>query len=106
MSKPSTAQLRELAQAAGRPFEVAVAVLILSSLLVGLSPRLGFHPDTGCLFDYNESRTTLTKSIFNPVIEEECLELLVPRFREPALALVAAVKKYGSTRKSSEASCR
>jgi hypothetical protein len=93
----STAQLRELAQTAGRPFEVALAALMISSLLVGLNPRLGFHSDNGCLFDYNGGRHTLAGTIAKPRIEGDCLKLIKPRFREAASSLVEAVEKYHNT---------
>jgi hypothetical protein len=91
----STAQLRELAEAVGRPFEVAVAALLLSSLLVGLNPTLGFHSDTGCLFDYNGARDTFANTIAKPRIETDCLKLIRPKFRKAAVALVEAIEKYG-----------
>ena len=96
----STAQVREMAQAVGRPFEVGVAALMLSSLLVGLNPRLGFHADSGCLFDYNGARHTFASTIAKPRIEADCLKLVTPKFRDAASALVEAVEKYGNARQS------
>jgi hypothetical protein len=100
VSMVSTAQLREMAQSVDRPFEAAVAVLIVSSLLVGLNADLGFHPDSGCLFDYNGARHTLTNTIAKPRIEGDCLKLVKPRFKEAASALVEAVARYGDTQES------
>jgi hypothetical protein len=91
----STAQLRTLAHGVGRPFEVAVAALMLSSVLVGLNPQLHYHDDTGCLFDFNEDRYTFATTINRPRIEESCLKQVKPQFRKAASVLVEAVGRYG-----------
>ncbi|MBI1898509.1 MAG: hypothetical protein HYZ57_14740 [Acidobacteria bacterium] len=90
----STAGLREFAREANRPFEMAVADLIVSGALVAMNDDLGFHDDTGCLFDYHEDRRTIIGELRHPKVEAKCLKLMKPRFRPAAQALVQALAEY------------
>jgi len=90
----STYQLREFAARAEKPFEVAVAVVALASLLVGIAPRLVFHEDRGCLFDYNGSRVSLTETVRNPRIEATCMRLIPEQYRAAARAFVDVLSSF------------
>jgi len=90
----STQDLRRYAQEAGRPYEVAVGALLVAQALHVVSPRLGFHENTGCLFDYNEARDSLVDSIKSPMIEPSCLEKIPPAFRASAQALAQTLARY------------
>lgn len=90
----STYQLREFAAIAEKPFEVAVGVVALASLLVGISPRLGFHEDRGCLFDYNGSRVSLAETVRNPRIETSCMKLIPEQYRAAARAFVDVLSSF------------
>jgi hypothetical protein len=89
----STYDLRKYANMAGRPLEAAIGGVLLSILLVAINPKLGYHENAGCLFDFNEDRDTIVRSLREATIERRCLGLMRPEFREPAEAMVQALKK-------------
>jgi hypothetical protein len=88
----STADLRLYAEKAGRPFEAAVGALLVSALLVAVNGNLGYHDDTGCLFDYNESRVSLIDSLKAMQIEDSCLAVMTAEQRTAALAMLKVLK--------------
>jgi hypothetical protein len=90
----SSYDLRKYAAKAGRPFESAVVGLVVASVLTLLHRRLEFHPDRGCLFDYNEDRAGIVKILKDPRIEDSCLQKIPPPHRPAALALVEALRRY------------
>lgn len=99
--------LARLARKAGRPFAVAVAEIALSTLLVQIhdaaapngSETLEFHDEiTGCLFDFNEDRDTIVKSLRRLLIEPACQQKIRPKYRAASLAMVAALRDLGADR--------
>jgi hypothetical protein len=90
----SSAGLREYAKRAGRTFEYAVAGVILAQLMEALNPRLVFHEDRGCLFDFNEDREGIVKVLKNPRIDDVCLKRMKPERRATAQAMVEALRQY------------
>jgi len=90
----SSYQMREFAQRANRPFEVAVALVALSALLVGRNPKLDYHDDTGCLFDRNSKRESLINDIHNPSIDKRCLQRMKPIYRRSAEQFVRILTTY------------
>jgi hypothetical protein len=90
----SAFDLREYAHEAGRPFEVAVAQVMLAQLLVEIGPKVTFHEDRGCIFDFNESRVSIVRSIKETRIEPECLGKIAERYRGPAEKMVEALRNY------------
>jgi hypothetical protein len=90
----STAEMRRYATLAKRPFEAAVAGLVVASLLGAMNPRLDFHPDRGCIFDYHGDRESIVTTLRNPVLEDTCLERIKPALRETASQLVAALAAW------------
>jgi len=90
----STYELREFAKRARCPFESLVGIVVVAQLLVAMNwPRLGFHENRGCLFDYDEQRYTIAQKAKNATIEQKCLSFIRPRHRAAAAALVEALKK-------------
>jgi len=89
----SVADVRKFASEAGRPFEVGVGVLIVAALLVATNPVLEFHDDTGCVFDYNESRVSLVETIRELRIDDQCRKLLKRRELAALLAVIQVLKK-------------
>lgn len=89
----STTDLRDFANKAGRSFESAVACLLVTQLLAAMTPKLKFHADRGCLFDYNGSRKSLIDTLRNPAIEPACLAKMEPAIREAATSLVTAIRR-------------
>lgn len=86
-------QLDEFARSTKRPIDAFLMVLIASQLLVALSwPKLGFHEDRECIFDYDRNRTRLANKVINPKIEPECLDKIDAPYREAALAFVNLIK--------------
>jgi hypothetical protein len=90
----SAYELREFAQEASRPFEAAIAFIAIAELLIALNRRLDFHDDRGCLFDYNQSRISLVPALKEPHIEEGCLRLIAPSYREAAVTLMKVLRAY------------
>jgi hypothetical protein len=91
----SSYQLHEFARDTGWPFEAFLAKIIVSQLLVAIMwPKFGFHPDTGCLFDFDESRVSLKDKVKDPHVEPGCLELMDPVYRPAALAFVDLLRSY------------
>jgi hypothetical protein len=90
----STCDLRKYAARAGRPFESAVVGLVVAEVLTLLHRRLEFHPDRGCLFDYNEDRAGIVKVLKDPRIEDSCLQKIPLAHRPAAVALVEALRQY------------
>jgi len=85
----STHDLREYAERTGRPFETFLACLIIAQVLVALFyPKLGFHDDRGCLFDYNADRVSLMKKGRDLRIEEECQNSIPKSYRPAAQVLM------------------
>lgn len=89
----SVADVRKFALEAGRPFEVGVAVLIVTAILVATTAALEFHDDTGCVFDYNESRVSLVETIRELQIDDQCKKRLKRREFEALLEIIQALKK-------------
>ncbi len=96
----STYGMYDYARQARRPFEAAVAGIVVAQLLVALDyPALGFHPEVrGCLFDFNEERDTIVRSLRRARIEPECLAKIQPRYRAAAEAMTAALRAYDGPR--------
>ena len=91
----STYGLHEYSEQSGRPFEAILAGIAISRLLIALSPKLIYHrPSKGCLFDLHADRDSIVKSITSCYIEPECKKLIKSDLREPAEALVEALKNY------------
>ena len=91
----STYELRRYAHKAERSFEVAVASIVISSLLAAINPKLDFHDQTrGCLFDNNKKRPTIVRSLVNLMIEPACMKLMKPKYRAVATAMVEALRTY------------
>jgi hypothetical protein len=93
----STYDLRSFAQETKKPFELFLASIIIAQVLVAQfgSRGLGFHHDNrGCLFDFNENRTSIMDLVGKVQIEKACLKYIGPHFRDAALALVAFIRNY------------
>lgn len=90
----SAYELREYATQAGRPFEVAVAMLVVGQLLATINKKIEFHDDRGCLFDFNEDRVSLVDSIKAAQIEPGCLKLVDAKYRAAAEAMMKALRSY------------
>jgi hypothetical protein len=89
----STADVREYAIKAGRPFEVAVAIIVVARLLAAINPRVKYHDDRGCIFDYVKDRDLL-KKIKTAQIESSCLKLIDAKYRAAAEAMMQALRDY------------
>jgi hypothetical protein len=91
----STFDLREYATEAERPFEAAVGMLVVGQVLATRNDDLDYHRKSrGCMFDFNEKRDSLVKSIKAMRIENVCLEKIKDDGdRKAAIALVNALSK-------------
>lgn len=91
----SSYQLQDFSREAGQPVEAFLAYIIVGQLLVArFWPKLGFHDDTGCLFDYDKSRTSLIGKVADPKIDPDCLEDIDPQYRDAAISLLNSVKTF------------
>lgn len=91
----SSYDLHDFARDTGWPFEAFLVKIIVTQLLVAVMwPKLGFHPDTGCIFDFNESRGSLKDNVSSPHIDSDCLENMDPAYRPAALAFVDLLRTY------------
>lgn len=90
----SAFDLREYAHEAGRHFEVAVAQVVLAQLLVEMGPKVLFHEDRGCIFDFNESRSSIVRSLREMRVEPECLAKIREPYRGAVEKLVGALRDY------------
>lgn len=91
----SAYNMREYATQAGRPFEAAMAGMVIAQLLQELNKKPLFHSENrGCIFDFNEERDTIVESIRKAKIEEKCLGLIDEEYREAAEKMVRALRKY------------
>lgn len=93
----STFQLREFAEQSGRPFEAFLAGVIVVPLLVArFSPKLQFHENRGCLFDFNADRRSIMEKALDPKIEPDCMNAIEEPYRA---AVQSLVDLFGSFRK-------
>ena len=91
----SAFNVREYAQQAGRPFEVAVAGMAVAEVLSALNSKVEYHPENrGCLFDQNLQRDTIVESIRQARIEPGCLKLIDKKYREAAGSLTDVLRDY------------
>jgi hypothetical protein len=90
----SSYDLHEFARETGRPFEAFLVKVICSQLLVAMFfPKLSFHDDNGCMFDYDAARETLKEKVLKPRIEDACLRKIPKKYRDAAVALTDLSKK-------------
>lgn len=91
----SAYNMREYAAQADRPFEAAMAGMVIAQLLQELNKKPLFHRENrGCLFDFNEEHDTIVESIRKARIEEKCLGLIDEKYREAAEKMVKALRNY------------
>lgn len=93
----STYELARFAREAGRRFEMAVASVLISVFLVARYRRvsgLDFHEDRGCLFDFNQERSTIVESFRRCAIEPACLGRIPEADRRSVADLVLELEKY------------
>jgi hypothetical protein len=90
----STYELREFAMKAQCPFEVAVAAVALSGFLAQINPRVEFHENTGCMFDFNEDRSTIVRNLKDLKIEEACMKKILLKYRIAVTSLLDALRQF------------
>lgn len=86
----SSYQLREYAQSTGLSFSSLLMSIILPQLLTAMYwPRLCFHEDRGCLFDYDANRLLITYKAKRFFIEQSCLDLIEEPYRSSVIDILA-----------------
>jgi hypothetical protein len=90
----STYELREFAMKAQCPFEVAVAAVALSGFLAQINPRVEFHENTGCMFDFNEDRSTIVRNLKDLKIEEACMKKILLKYRIAVTSLLDVLRQF------------
>lgn len=93
----SIADVRQFAEEADRPFEAGLGVLLIAAILVSLNKNLDYHdedaPDTGCIFDYNRSRVSLTTTIEKLDLDDACRNRMTPEQLSATVSMIEALKR-------------
>jgi hypothetical protein len=93
----SSYDLHAFAKSGQVAFNALLIQIIASQLLVAMFwPKLGFHDNRNCWFDYDAERAGLIDKVRNPNIEPDCLAKIETPYRESAQALVEFVRDYRS----------
>jgi hypothetical protein len=91
----STYELRRFAAEAGRSFEAAVVLNVLSELLAAMVPDVEMKDKTtGSIFDYCEDRRDIVVSLKRPHIDPENRKVLPAPLLEAAEKMIEAIKTY------------
>jgi hypothetical protein len=92
----SSHDVRRYAKEAGRPFQVAIMMLVVAQVLLDVNAEAGLdvHPDTGCIFDENIHRDNVVISIRELKIEDRCLSLMDEKYREAAVKMMDVLRSY------------
>jgi hypothetical protein len=90
----SSAELRKFAAKSGRPLEAYLGMIIVAQVLALMSPKIEYHDDNGCLFDFNYERVGIIKSLKNLHIDPRCLKAIPVKHRAAALSLVRLLRNY------------
>ena len=90
----SSAELRKFAARSGRPLEAYLGMIIVAQVLALMSPKIEYHADNGCLFDFNYERVGIIKSLKNLHIDPPCLEAIPVKHRAAVLSLVRLLRNY------------
>jgi hypothetical protein len=83
----SSTDLRGYARDINARFEAFLVLLIIDILYVSMFYRygkLGYHENTGCVFDFDEERDTIKEKIIKPMIDKECRGAIPAAYR-PAM---------------------
>jgi hypothetical protein len=94
----SSYDLHEFSRSSELSFEAFLTTIVVSELLVAICPKLEFHDDTGCLFDYNASRIRLIDDVRDPKIDPDCMALIGPQYRDAARSLVDFIRSIRSAK--------
>lgn len=89
----STADMRQWAEKAGRPFEAAIGASLVTTLLIAINNKLRYHKDTGCLFDFKGSRISFADTLKALQIEDSCLAKMTQEQKETALAMLSVLRR-------------
>ena len=84
----STNDVRNFAEQADRPFAAAVGAMLTGALLANLNENITYHDDTGCLFDFNQSRVSLVNTFRRLRIDDPCFAKLTQKQRLAADAML------------------
>ncbi len=91
----SSYELHQFARASKLPFDAFLSKIIVSQLLVAMFwPKLSFHNDTGCLFDYDASRVSLIDKVRAPKIDPACHKKIPPEYHSAVDALVNLLDQF------------
>jgi hypothetical protein len=88
----SVKDVRAFAEQADRPFAAAVGALLVGALFASINDKITYHPDTGCLFDDNQSRESLVETFKALRIDATCFSKLTPKQRVAADAMLSALR--------------
>jgi hypothetical protein len=69
-------------------------MLVLSQVLVLINRRLGFHENTGCIFDFNEDRVSIVNSLKRLEIDSDCWNKIEEKYRQPVSDMLTALRSY------------
>lgn len=90
----STTDIRKISEKTNRPFEIAVAVLVISQVFVAANPALQFHSERGCLFDEEDDRFRFARTLRKLRVEDRCLRLMRVDHRAAIQHMIEALERY------------
>jgi hypothetical protein len=91
----SAYDLRTYAARAKRPFEAALASVVLASALCSVFAQVEYHPETrGCLLDYCENRDDIVLMLRKLHVCEQTLQQIPNDARPDVLRMLAILDEY------------
>ena len=92
----STYGLREFAKSTKRKYEAFLAGIVIAQFLVAkFNPKLHFHENCGCLFDFNEDRTSIMDKAYKLDICQNCYDAISESYHPSVMALLDFLRNYG-----------
>jgi hypothetical protein len=91
----SAYDLRSYASQAHRPFEAALATVVLGAVLAAVFNKVEFHDETrGCILDYCEDRGDIVETLKAIDICQETLAQIPSSAQDSVRKMLSAIKEY------------
>jgi hypothetical protein len=91
----SAYELRTYAPEAKRPFEAALAGIVVGAVLAAVFKKVSFHDDTrGCIMDYCDNRSDIVEMLRKFDLCEETLTQIPESARSAVHKMLDALKEY------------
>lgn len=91
----SSYQLRDYSIETKIPFKNFLVCIIVSQLLTAMFyPKIGYHLDSGCLFDYDKRRVLIKNKAKDLKIEDTCMNLIPDPYRQSTTKILDYYKAF------------